>query len=148
MPFVCVDASVVLKLVLDEDDSPLAHLVWRGWWAEGMKPIAPPLLPYEIATSIRKRAHRRLITQAEADVAFSSFEQLAVAYVQPQGLIKRAFALATNLRRPTVYDCLYLATAQTYGCDFWTADERFYNAVAPHAPFVRLLANYSSTVSP
>ncbi|MBC8099768.1 MAG: type II toxin-antitoxin system VapC family toxin [Armatimonadetes bacterium] len=44
-------------------------------------------------------------------------------------LYRRAYELAEQLSLPTAYDAQYLAVAEHLGCDFWTADERLYNAV-------------------
>ena len=40
---VCVDASVVLKILTPEDLSPHADALWTGWIRRGMQPIAPPI---------------------------------------------------------------------------------------------------------
>jgi predicted nucleic acid-binding protein len=53
-----------------------------------------------------------------------------------------AYELATEYNRPTAYDAHYLAVAKWLGCDFWTADERLYNAVRSLAPWVRWLGAY------
>jgi predicted nucleic acid-binding protein len=45
--------------------------------------------------------------------------------------------LAHRLRRPTTYDCHYLALAEHYGCELWTGDERFFNAVRRQIPWIR-----------
>ena len=31
--------------------------------------------------------------------------------------------------RASTYDCYYLALADSMDCEYWTADERFYDAV-------------------
>ena len=49
------------------------------------------------------------------------------------------FALQFNR---TFYDSTYLALAEHLGCEFWTADGRFYNAVKDSLSFVKWLAHY------
>jgi predicted nucleic acid-binding protein len=44
---ICVDASLVLKLVLREPDSPLAEALWTEWLASGVQICAPTLLEFE-----------------------------------------------------------------------------------------------------
>jgi predicted nucleic acid-binding protein len=58
-------------------------------------------------------------------------------------LHERAWHLAAQLDRPTAYDSHYLALAQILGCEFWTADERLYNASRPHFPWVRWLGSFT-----
>ncbi len=50
-------------------------------------------------------------------------------------------ALAHQLRRPTTYDCYYLALAERYQCELWTGDQRFYNAVKDAIPWVKWIGN-------
>jgi hypothetical protein len=47
---VCVDASLVLKLVLNEVDSTDAETFWRKWIANQVEIITPPLFPNNAAT--------------------------------------------------------------------------------------------------
>ncbi len=47
--------------------------------------------------------------------------------------------LAERFRRPATYDPHYLALAEREGCEFWTADERLWNAVKADLPWVRWL---------
>lgn len=48
---ICVDASVALKLVLDEEDSDKAHALWASWVAEGLEIIAPCHLAFEVTSA-------------------------------------------------------------------------------------------------
>jgi predicted nucleic acid-binding protein len=43
--------------------------------------------------------------------------------------------------RPTAYDEQYLAVAERYQSDFWTADERMFNAVSGKFPSIYWLGN-------
>jgi predicted nucleic acid-binding protein len=55
---VCVDASLVLKLVLPEDHSDRAQRLWKNWLVDGIQPISPRLLFYEVTSVLCKHAHR------------------------------------------------------------------------------------------
>ena len=48
-------------------------------------------------------------------------------------------SLATRFNRPTAYDAKYLALAEMMNCEFWTADERLFNAVRDELSWVRWL---------
>ncbi|MBI3942280.1 MAG: type II toxin-antitoxin system VapC family toxin [Chloroflexi bacterium] len=52
-------------------------------------------------------------------------------------MLQLAWDLAQTLNRPRAYDTAYLALAQMQQCDFWTADEKLYNATKAHLPWVR-----------
>jgi len=53
------------------------------------------------------------------------------------------YALAAQFNRPAAYDSQYLAVAERLGCEFWTADERLYNAVKTHLSWVKWLGNFT-----
>ncbi len=54
-----------------------------------------------------------------------------VCAIEP--LLSHAFELA-NLYRRSVHDSLYLALALSAGCQFMTADRKFYNATVAGYP--------------
>lgn len=56
-------------------------------------------------------------------------------------LLKRGYELATEYNRPTAYDAQYLALAERLACDFWTADERMFNAVKDRFPSIHWIRN-------
>ena len=57
-------------------------------------------------------------------------------------LVKRARQIARQFGQPQIYDSLYAALAELRGCEFWTADKRFYDAVKGGLPFVKYLVHY------
>jgi len=59
-------------------------------------------------------------------------------------LLKRGYVLAEEFNRPTAYDAQYLALAERLACEFWTADERLFNAVTARFASIRWLGNWSS----
>ena len=58
-------------------------------------------------------------------------------------LLRRGYELATQFNRPTAYDAQYLAVAERLQCEFWTVDERLYNAVKQALPWVKWLGNFA-----
>ena len=45
--------------------------------------------------------------------------------------------------RPRAYDAAYLALAELRGCEFWTTDERLYNAVSHDLTWVKWVGTFS-----
>jgi len=136
---VCVDASLVLKLVLGEDDSPRAIALWRRWVDENWTIAAPPLLAYEVTSVLRTKVHRGSLTPEAGDEAFHEIHAQGIHYLAPNDLHSRAWELAKQFQRPAAYDAHYLALALALGCEFWTADERLFNVVRETLPWVRFL---------
>jgi predicted nucleic acid-binding protein len=59
-------------------------------------------------------------------------------------LLKRGFELATQFSRPSAYEVQYLAVAEQLGCEFWTADERWFNTFKSVVPWVKWLGQFQS----
>jgi len=142
--WICVDAGIVLKLVLNEPDSPLAEALWRSWLDTDQRPVAPPLLPFEVTAVLRKHVHRGVITPAQGNAALQKALAFDVTLLNFADLHEQAWRLSAQLNRPTAYDAYYLAVAEGLGCDFWTADHRLYNTAHPLLPWVRWLGNVSA----
>jgi len=138
---ICVDASLVLKLVLREPDSPLAEALWTEWLASGVQICAPTLLEFETASVLRNKVYRGRITPEQGEEAFHTIRALDITILHPGGLLDMAWGLAKRFNRPVAYDSTYLALAQFLDCELWTADERLYNAVKGELSWVRRLGN-------
>jgi predicted nucleic acid-binding protein len=138
---VCVDASLALKLVIAEEDSPLAHELWETWVEEETEIISPPLFAFEGISVIRNKVHCGLVPSDEGELMFKAFRALGVKLLYPEGLHERAWEMANRFHRPQAYDSHYLALAEMLGCDLWTADKRLYNAVKDELSWVKWLSN-------
>ncbi|MGQ9627894.1 MAG: type II toxin-antitoxin system VapC family toxin [Anaerolineae bacterium] len=136
---VCVDASLLLKLALGEDDSPHALALWERWAREGMVIVAPTLLLYEVVSVLRNKVYRGIISLEAGEEALEAILAQPITLLSPEGLHRRAWEIAGEMNRPAAYDAHYLALAEALGCEFWTADGRLYNSVREKLPWVRLL---------
>jgi predicted nucleic acid-binding protein len=89
---------------------------------------APELILPEFGNIAWKKVARREITEKEGQRIVSEFSKTNLILHSHASIIKSAFtgAMMTN---QTVYDWTYLALALSLGCEFVTADERFYKAL-------------------
>ena len=120
-----VDASIVVKWFVAEELSGEARLLL----AHRLDLHAPDLLLAEFASTIWKKARRREIQDPQP-----YFDELAdlpgtVTLHASDTLISRAAQLAVEVDHP-VYDCLYLACAESTGSVLVTADQRLAGKVA------------------
>ena len=139
---VCVDAGVLIKLVVAEEDSDRADALWEQWKEEGVKIVSPGLLLFELTSVLRKKVHRGLLEPEEGKRAFDTVHRLPVQVLAPSDLHRRAWELATRFNRPAAYDAHYLALAEMMNCEFWTADERLFNTVRDELSWVRWLGAF------
>ena len=138
---VCIDASLGLKLVLTEIDSAQVRTLWERWIQNEVQIVAPLLYLYESISAIRGQVYRGLISQEQGTVAFRALLAQRITLSAPPELYERAWNLASQLNRPKAYDCYYLALAELLDCEFWTADERLFNAVKQQLPWVKWIGN-------
>lgn len=135
--WICVDANLVVKLVVEEVYSSEARTLWRSWQNEGREIVAPSLLRFEVTSVLRKQVVRGLRTAAESRQALELALAFEIQYMEPANFHLRVFELVDRLGRPAAYEAHYLALAEYLACDFWTADERLVNAVQSVLPWVK-----------
>lgn len=140
---VVADSGIFIKLVLEEPFSEQADQLIRQWSQQTTQVAAPVLFQYEIVAVIRKHVYRKLLTAEEAAAKRDMLLTIAqtIRFEVDEKLLRRAYALAEQFNRPTTYDSQYLALAERLGCDFWTADERLFNAVRQDLNWVHWLGN-------
>src|SRR5258707_3696778 len=135
--YIVLDSGVLLATVLVEPFSNAARTLIGELIKSGLEISVPTLFLYEIVAVLRKNSNRGLLTATDA-VKYR--DVLLAQPVQPiidQGLLRRAHELAESLNRPSAYDAQYLALAERLNCDFWTADEKLFNAVRGQLGWVK-----------
>lgn len=115
-----------------------------GW--DRVRVIAPSLITWEAANSIRKTALAgRLPIHAAGDI-YDAFLGLTITISAHDGLPNaawRQFVLGFELC-VSPYDATYLATAQAAECDLWAADDRLMRTVGEQLPWVRALSEITA----
>jgi predicted nucleic acid-binding protein len=140
-----VDASTAAQWQLSEEaKAERAHHMLRDYAAEKVAFVAPTIWHYEVANIINKAVGTRRLTEEEGYMAFQALQALDIYFV-PFPAPAEAFRLARTYRR-SVYDSLYLATAQNRQIDLWTGDRRLYNAVRQTLPFVKWIGDYTMVI--
>lgn len=145
-PPLIVDASVVVKWVIEEEDADRAETILVDGLS-GVQPLAgPPHMLGEVLNTIYQRARSIDPTKhIGRDVAADAVQRILEAPVElmsPPGLYERAIGFALAYHLPTIYDSLYVALAQMVGGQLWTADLRLLRAIGDAAPWVRPLSAY------
>lgn len=135
---ICVDASVVIRLVVDGTEGPAAAL-WDKWLSEREELAAPALLGYEVTNALHRYRVAGHMKALQCAAALEAALGLGVVLHDGPDLHRRALALAARLQRPSTYDTHYLAVAEKLGAPFWTADRRLYNAVRETLNWIHML---------
>jgi predicted nucleic acid-binding protein len=132
-----LDASVVIKWFVEEDDSERALRFWEQARAKQINMVAPDFLLYEVANILVRKKH------FEVRDAVETINLLVeMGFVEPAldvGLLSGAMevAAATGI---SVYDACYVALTRNVNGTLVTADRRLAKAVGSLAE-VRLLSD-------
>ena len=119
-----VDASVTIKWYVPEVyEQEASRLQKSGDELHALELILP-----EFGNIVWKKVIRREITEKEGQKIVTEFSRLNLVYHPQRQIIKSAFTGAM-MTSQTVYDWTYMALALSLGCQFVTADERFYKAL-------------------
>ncbi len=118
-----IDASVVVKLLVPEDDSDSAHRLFDD--LAGARVAAPELLLTEVTSALWLRVRRGLLALevGEAQLGFARRISQGFEVWPLSALVFPAWRLATSLGI-TVYDACYVAVAEMQGVPLVTADRK------------------------
>lgn len=125
---ICVDASIIVKLILKPDDAVLRQL-WDWWIAQGYRLMAPTLLYYEVANGLYQQEAREVLSSEFVRDALDFVINLPVELVGDTALHQHAHALAREYKLPNMYIAHYLALAERLDCEFWTTDKELFDRV-------------------
>jgi len=117
---VCIDANVVIALIMAERFSRSALAPWQELVWEDQQPVAPPLLRYEVTSALHRKVARGVMDADDARKALQEVLDPDIRYLDLADLHLRAFELAARFQRPVACDAHYLALADHLECPFWT----------------------------
>ncbi len=134
---IVLDASVILKIFLEEPDSKLAYPLIEGHITGKEKIAAPELLYYELANVL---ATKTSLSLKSASSAFTEIFNLEIeTFTLGVEEILSSISLSHKCKI-SVYDSSYLILADRLSCNFITADERLFNKTKD-MKFVKLFKN-------
>jgi predicted nucleic acid-binding protein len=135
-----LDASVALKWVLPEPDTPKAVRLRNAYRQQVHELLAPDVFPAEVAHALAKAERRRILRPPEGARRLALVLRTPPRFHPYLPLLGRAFQIASALR-VGVYDCLYVALAEREACELVTADDRLVKNLQPQFPFIIALAS-------
>ena len=139
---VVLDASVAVKLVLDEEHRERAQALYQHTIRAGRPVLAPPLVRAEAINAVYQHLRRGDLTPDEARTAVERFLAYPITLSAPDGLYATALDIALTYEVPSIYDATYVAVAQLLDGELWTADKRLLNSLGGRLPWVRAVADY------
>jgi predicted nucleic acid-binding protein len=136
--WICVDANLVIRLVVDPSDESIRPL-WEEWEAARRQLAAPSLLYYEVTNALHRYQTLGYMSTLSVQLALEAALALPLHVHREPGLHRRALALAQRLGLPAAYDAHYLAVAEQLGGELWTADRALAQAAQSELDWVHLV---------
>ena len=119
-----VDASVAIKWFLPEIHSEAALRLCPPRY----RLHVPALMTLEFGNVLTKRIRRGELTRDEGDAILKELKYLPLQRHADERLFPAAYQLASDTQR-SLYDCLYLALAESVDGVMVTADRKFYSSL-------------------
>jgi len=127
---VCVDASLVIRLVLKQNDA--VQKLWEHWTSEGYRLVAPTLLYYEVVNGLHRYQRAGVIKPNTGKEALQTALALPIELIGEADLHQRAGEISAKYNLAAAYDAHYVALAEWIDIELWTADTRLVNTLKPH----------------
>jgi predicted nucleic acid-binding protein len=138
---IILDSGVFIASLFPEKFSPEARQLLTEVHQRQISLQAPTLIVYEFVSVVRKLVYQGRDHTQDGQVALEKLLAYPIGLHRDTVLLKRAYELSEIHNRPRAYDSQYLALAERLQCDFWTADERLFNAIQGKLPYIYWLGN-------
>lgn len=125
MKKICLDTNVLIKLLINEEESNKSREFYLSLINLNYRIVAPEYLKTELYSVLLKKLHLQKLEYPIIKKALRIIENWDIVYIKDQDLLKDAFNLGQKLKLPAIYDCLFLALCMNNKISFVTADEKF-----------------------
>ena len=151
--YICIDSSVILKVLIIEEDSNLATDLLQSVIERKQLIVLPAFAWAEVGSVLRKKRRKNDLAAQEADDLWLEFRQFpGITYLEEDVIMDRAWRISRYFDMPTLYDASYLAVCEIIAeqtnevCEFWTADERLVNTVK-NKEYVKFLRDFEKPLN-
>jgi predicted nucleic acid-binding protein len=134
---VCVDASLIVSLLLPGRQTEKSMSLWEAWTTDNWHVLSPALLGDEVTSALYRKVSQGTIKPEDGQAALAQFLGMDIEHVHLPELHVRATELARKFGLADTYDAHYLAVAEHFACPFWTADEKLHSAVKDEFDWVK-----------
>ena len=118
---IVLDASVIVKWFIDENDSDKAEIIKEQFINEKINIIIPSLLYYEVLNALK---YSKLFKLDELNLVGESIENYGFnAVVIKDEIREKMVEIAIN-HDISIYDASYIALAEKFNTQLITADEK------------------------
>lgn len=123
---IVVDTSVIIKWFFsdNEENTEASHIILKKFIHNEIGIITPEIALFELANAVKnkiKAENNKMIGMEIIDRIYN----LGIVFIVTKQVLKNAFNLAFAINE-SVYDCLFIATAEYFKSKFITDDKKLY----------------------
>lgn len=139
--FVCLDSSVIIKILTWEEKSQNAVKLFNEIIEHESTILLPDFAWAEIGSVLRKKVRYGALNEEEAKTLWESFIVLDnIKFISFKKIGNMAWEISEMEDLPTLYDAAFLAVCEVFGInEFWTADEKLINSLSNNRKYVKKL---------
>lgn len=126
---ICIDASLVVRLVTDVNQESNIARLWEQWDVNNMSLVAPALLFFEVTNALYRYQHQGWFQLDTVTAMLRAALALPIEMMGDIHLHLRAREAAMEYNLKAAYDAHYLALADHLNCEFWTVDARLIHSL-------------------
>jgi predicted nucleic acid-binding protein len=134
-----LDSSVAFKWSVPETDSDKALRLRDDFRAGVHDLIAPDIFPQELAHALTRAERQGRIVVGQGELFWGDVMTTPPLLHASLPTTARAIDISSRLRIG-VYDCLYVALAESVGCAFVTADDKLVKNLRAYFSFIVALS--------
>jgi len=124
-----IDANIQIAQFIELPCSYLAEQCFNGLYQRRAKIIVPVLWSYEVTSVMRKAIVMKVLTYERASQLLADLDNMEIEVIAPTvDIHRRALEWAALIGQNKSYDSEYLAIADLYQADFYTADRSLASA--------------------
>lgn len=137
-----IDASVVLKWYIPDEEMECADRIKRDFLDKRIRLLAPSIIHYEINNVVLNAVRSKRLSVNKAALALKDFYFSDIGFHSSPSLLLSTFGLAKKYNISS-YDASYVALSQSAKVPFYTADAKLLGKVKGRVSLVKSLVEYS-----
>ncbi|WP_018086867.1 type II toxin-antitoxin system VapC family toxin [Desulfurispora thermophila] len=144
--YICLDTSVLVKTLVEEEDTDKALALLDKVVLSGQLIVLPAFAWAEVGSVLRKMRRVNKLTVQEANDLWLEFRNFpGIEYLSDDAVMEQAWKISRYFDLPTLYDASFLAVAEVVTertgemCEYWTCDEKLINQLNGRRKYVRWL---------
>lgn len=134
---IVVDTSVIIKWFFseNEENAEASHFILKSYIHNEIGLITPEIALFELANVIKNKIRTKGSEMTGMDI-IDRIYNLGIVFKVTKKVLKNAYIMALAINE-SVYDCLFIATAEHFNSKFITDDKKLYLSYENNKKYIK-----------